>query len=79
MSQVFLAETVETGESEVEMTHHVHHINFLLFGIDVISLELRPLIFVYLYMCTQITQKQIIEYEIKSKFPEEYSTINKEG
>ena len=54
-------------------------ITFLLFGIDVISLELRPLIFVYLYTCTQITQKQIIEYEIKSKFPEEYSTIDKVG
>ena len=72
---MLLAETVETGESEVEMTHHVHHI-FAIFGIDVISLELRPLIFVYLYTCTQITQKQIIEYDIKSKFPEEYSTID---
>ena len=51
-------------------------ITFLLFGIDVISLELRPLIFVYLYTCTQITQKQIIEHDIKSKFREEYSTID---
>ena len=33
----------------IEMTHHVHHV-LVLFGNDVVSLESRPLIFVYL--CT---------------------------
>ena len=61
-----------------EMTCHVHHV-FLLSGNldDVISLESRPLIFVYLYTCTQSIQKQIIKCDIKSKYPEEYSTIDK--
>ena len=34
---------------------------------DVISLESRGLIFVYLYMRTQSIQKQIIEYDKESK------------
>ena len=46
-------------------------------NLRLISLEQRPLIFVYLIMHTQSTQKQIIEYDIKSKYPEEYSTIDK--
>ena len=50
---------------------------FLFSGNDVISLESRPLIFVYLYTCTQSIQKQIVKYDIKSKYPEEYSTIDK--
>ena len=28
-------------------------------------------------MHTQSTQKQIIEYDIKSKYPKEYSTVDK--
>ena len=40
---------------------------FLLSGSDVISFESRPLIFVYLYTCTQSIQKQIIKYNIKNK------------
>ena len=61
-----------------EMTCHVHHV-FLLSGNDVISLKSRPLIFVYLFTCTQSIQKQIAKYDIKSKYmyPEEYSTIDK--
>ena len=54
-------------------------ITFLLSGNDVISLKLRPLIFVYLYTCTQLIQKQIVKYNIKSKYPEEYSTVDKVG
>ena len=52
-------------------------ITFLHFGNDVISPESRPLIFAYLYMRTQSIQKQIVEYDVKCKYPEEYSTIDK--
>ena len=54
-------------------------ITFLLSGNDVIFLKSRPLIFVYLYTCTQLIQKQIVKYNIKSKCPEEYSTVDKVG
>ena len=54
-------------------------IRFLLFGNDVISLESGPLIFVYLYTCFQSTWKQIVEFDIKSKYPEEYSTVDQVG
>ena len=54
-------------------------IPFSFFGSDIISYELRPLIFVYLYTCTHQIQKQINEYDIKSKHPEEYSTVDKVG
>ena len=40
-------------------------IMFLLFGNDVISLELKPLIFIYLYTRAQSIQKQIVQYNIK--------------
>ena len=36
-------------------------------AMDVISLESRRLIFVYLYMRTQSIRKQIIEYDKESK------------
>ena len=49
-------------------------ITFLLFGNDLISLESRPLIFVYLY-----TRSQIVKYDVKSKYPEEHSTVDKVG
>ena len=39
-------------------------IRFLISGNDVISPESRPLICVYLYMCTQSIQKQIVEFDI---------------
>ena len=32
-----------------------------------------------LYMHTQSIQKQIVEYNSKSKYPEEYSTVDKVG
>ena len=54
-------------------------ITFLLSGNGVISLEWRPLIFVYLYVRTQSIQKQIVKYDIKSKYPEEYLTVDKVG
>ena len=47
-------------------------ITFLLSDNEVTSLEL---IFVNLYMCLSI----IVEYDIKSKYPEEYSTADKVG
>ena len=47
-------------------------ITLLLFDDDVISLESRPLIFMYLRMRTQSVQKKIVEYDIKSKYPEDY-------
>ena len=60
------------------MSCHVHHIFFLILsGKDIISLESKPLIFMYLYTCTQSIQKKIVKYEIKSKYPEEYSTVDK--
>ena len=52
---------------------------FLLFGNDVTSLKLKPLIFMYLHMHIESIQKQIVEYKIKSKYPEEYLTVVKEG
>ena len=53
-----------------EMICHVHNI-FLLSGKDVISLKSRAaLIFMYLYKCTQSIQKQIVTYDMKSKYPE---------
>jgi len=54
-------------------------IMFLLFGNDVISVESRPLIFMYLHTRTQSIQKQIVEYDIKSKYPEEYFNFDKVG
>lgn len=51
-----------------ETTHNVHHVNT--FGNDVIiSLKSRPLTFVYLYTRTKSVQKQIVKYNIKSKYP----------
>ena len=44
-----------------------------------LALEWRPLIFVYLYVRTQSIQKQIVKYDIKSKYPEKYSTVDKVG
>ena len=48
---------------------------------SVISLESRPLVFVYLYARTETIQKQIAQYDIKlkSKYPGKYSTVDKEG
>ena len=40
-------------------------IMFLLFGNDVISLELKPLIFMYLNTRAQSIQKQIVQYNVK--------------
>lgn len=60
------------------MKRHAMFITFLLFGNDAISLELKPLIFMYLYKCTQSIQKQIVQY-YRNKYPEEYLTINKVG
>ena len=42
-------------------------ITFWLFGNDVTSLKWSPLIFVYLYMRTQLIRKQMIKHDIKSK------------
>ena len=50
---------------------------FALWQWYVISLESRSLIFMYSYTCTQSIQKQIVKYDIKSKYPEEYLTIDK--
>ena len=33
----------------------------------------------YLYTRTQSIQKKIFEYDVKSKYPEEYSTVDKVG
>ena len=49
----------------VEMTLVMSTFSF--FGNDVISLESRPLIFVYLFMHTQLIQKKIFEFDIKSQ------------
>ena len=53
-------------------------ITFLLFSNEVkLPPQSRPLIFVYLYTCTQPIQKQIVEYDMKSEYPEEYSAVDK--
>ena len=39
----------------------------------------RPLTFVYAYTRPQSIQKQIVECDIKSKYPEEYLTVDKVG
>ena len=54
-------------------------ITFLFSGNDVISLESRPLIFAYVYTRTQSIQKQIVDYDNKSKHSEEYSTVDNVG
>ena len=56
----------------IEMTR-----TFWLFGNNVISLQSRPLIFVYLYTRTQSIKKQVVEYNIKSTYSEEYPTVDK--
>ena len=33
----------------------------------------------YSYTRTQSIQKQIVKYDAKSEYPEEYSTVDKEG
>ena len=53
-------------------------ITFLLSSNGVISFESRPLIFV-LFMRNQSIQEQIVEYDIRSKYPKEYSTVDKVG
>ena len=58
-----------------EMPCHVHHI-FLLSGNDVISLESRALIFAVKCTHDQSVEKQIVKYDIKRKYPEEYSTVD---
>ena len=50
---------------------------FLFFGNDVLPLQMRPLISMYLYTRTQSIQKKIVEYDMKSKYPEEYSAVDK--
>ena len=60
----------------IEMTHHVHQV-LLSVQYDVVSLESRPLIFVYL--CTQSILKQFVQYDIKSKHPKEYWHVDKVG
>ena len=74
----------------IEMTCHVL-ITFLISDNDVISLESRPLNFrviilaysrhisVVAKMHTKSIQKQIFEYDIKSEYPEQYSTVDKVG
>ena len=54
----------------------VMFITFLLFGNDEISLKSRYLILVYLSRVLN-QFKQIVKYDIKSKYPEEYSILYK--
>ena len=54
-------------------------ISFWLFSNGIIFPESRPLIFVYLYTRTQSTQIQSAKNDIKSKYPEKYSTVDKVG
>ena len=60
----------------IEMKRHVHYVfafyqwrNFF---------ESIPLSFVYLYTRAQSIRKQIVEYDKKSRYPEEYWTVDKE-
>ena len=54
-------------------------ITFLRFDNDVISLEMRPLIFVHLYTGTQTIQKLVVEYGMKRKYPKKYLTVDNVG
>ena len=72
---MFLAETVETGESEVEMTHHVHHIFAIWHRCNFAQTETLDFR-VFIHLHSNNSETNIIEYDIKSKFPEEYSTID---
>lgn len=57
-----------------------HFDNFLALDNDVISLKSRPLIFIYrLVLLPQSIQKQIILSNIKNKYPEDHSTVNRIG
>ena len=51
-------------------------ITFLLFGNNIISVESRHLIVVHTYL---INSEKIFEYDVKSKYSEEYSTVDKVG
>ena len=49
----------------IEMTHHFHHVSFIL---------------VYLHTdAFWSIQKQIVENDMERKYPEEYSTVDKVG
>ena len=61
----------------IEMTRHVHHV-FALRQWCYFS-QIEALNFMYLYMCMQLIQKQIVKYNMKSKYPEEYLTVDKVG
>ena len=52
-------------------------ITYLLSTNDVIFFESIPLSFVYLYTRAQSIRKQIVEYDKKSRYPEEYWTVDK--
>ena len=61
----------------IGMTRHVHH--FLALW-QWCNFELRPLIFVYFSrVLNQSRNKSSNIYDIKSKYPEEYSTVDKVG
>ena len=51
-------------------------ITLLLFGNEVISLDFH--VFRYAYSINQF-KKQNVKYDIKSKYPKEYSTVDKVG
>ena len=51
-------------------------ITLLLFGNEVISLDFH--VFRYAYSINQF-KKQNVKYDIKSKYPTEYSTVDKVG
>ena len=54
-------------------------IMFLLSGNDIISLESRPLIFMYSYTRTRSIQEHFVKYKVKRKYPKETSTVDKVG
>ena len=78
--QNFDCETNSTGQFIFsDDWNETMFIILMLFGNDVIiSLKSRPLTFVYLYTRTKSIQKQIIKYNIKSKYPENL-TVDKVG
>ena len=67
----------------IEMMRHVL-VTFLIYGNYVICLKSMPLNFhviiqVIFDMHTKSIQKQIVEYDIKIKYPEEYLTVDTGG
>ena len=67
----------EANQSVKIMTRHVHHVLTLWQWCNFSRIE--AIDFRVFFTHNQSIQKKIVEYDIKSKYPEEYSTVDKVG